>query len=169
MATVNVGAALRHLSRTKLRTLRFVAVSWLLQFLTAVCLHLGVALPLSVDVELHTSPTFRDHADLRMLYPPFFSPFVHSFLVLLFALACFGPPAVARWTFADAARFTLSAWATVSAGHGILLEYCVFRISWRIVVQFWFGTLAAALTTAYALARVYSDRPAAKAVREKKR
>lgn len=113
--------------------------------------------PLGADEEMRSPDgPFRSFDEPLMLYP-LLSPFVHAKLTLLFANACFGKLAVHRWTLAQALAFTLSLWA-VSAGHGIFLDLCVFKMSWRVAVKFWAGSLGGAVANGASLAYVYSRR-----------
>ena len=89
-----------------------------------------------------------------MLYSPLAAPFVSAALTLFLAVGCFGEPAVRAWDLAAAARFAGGLWLA-SAGHGIWLDYTVYRVSWRIPANFWCGSLAAAMATAVALTKIY--------------
>jgi len=96
---------------------------------------------------------FRPLRSAAMLYPPLLAPAVQAALSLALALACFGEPAVRAWGVAEACRFTALAWACTSA-HGILLDLCVFKMTWRVAVQWWAGSLAAALAAGVCMAEM---------------
>ena len=126
---------------------------------------------------------FRSFEEKAMLYGPLLSPWVHAKLCLLFANACFGKASVQKWSLGQALAFTISLWLVrapfpltrsncgaathtraslqVSAGHGILLDWSTFKISWRVAVQFWASSFAAALANGICLAYVYARAPAA--------
>ncbi len=150
----DLSGAASALLASPLRTMSFVGCAGLLHLASALLLHVAVALPSGFAREMDSSPTFRSKRELAMLYPPLLGPFVQALLTLLLALALFREPAVSRWAWAEAASFTTAVWLCTSA-HGIWLDYCVFRISWRPLLQFLLGSFVAALTTAFALVRVF--------------
>jgi len=89
----------------------------------------------------------------EMMYPVIGAPWVQSLLTVSLARFLFGDATVASWGFNGALRFTTAAWLA-SAFHGIVLDYTVFRISWRVVLSWWAGSFAAAVATAYAISVV---------------
>lgn len=122
----------------------------IMHFVLSVPLHYLVGVPLGAHAELGSSPTFRSMKDPLMLYPVLIAPFVSSLLCNLLARGLFGAAAVAAWSLSDALRFALALWAC-SAFHGIFMDWTVFRISWRVVVHWWGGSLVGAFATACAM------------------
>ena len=139
------------------RALTYVVASGELQVAASLALHFVVARPLGANKELESSPTFRPLTSAIMLYPPLAAPFVSSALTLFFAVGCFGPAAVSAWGVPEAARFAVGLWL-VSACHGIWLDYTVYRISWRMLANFWCGSFTTAIVSASALALVHNRR-----------
>ena len=134
--------------------LAYAAAALLLSLLSAVALHFTLARITGAAAEMAApGGPFRPMQSAAMLYPPLVAPAVQALLTLALAVACFGEPAVRAWGVAEACRFTALAWACTSA-HGILLDLCVFKMTWRVAVQWWAGSLAAALAAGVCMAEM---------------
>ena len=122
--------------------------------LSAVLLHFTLARSTGAGAEMSApGGPFRPMRSAVMLYPPLIAPAVQAALSLALAVACFGEPAVRAWGVAEACRFTALVWACTSA-HGILLDLCVFKMTWRVAAQWWAGSLAAALAAGVCMAEL---------------
>ena len=120
----------------------FIAASAVCSLAVHAALHL-VARATGAAREMATSPVIRPLRDPLMLYPPLAAAGVQAALTLALARGLFGAPAVAKWGADEGLRFALAIWSATSA-HGIWLDLCVFRISWRIFLQFQLGSFATA-------------------------
>lgn len=129
-------------SLLSLRVAYYVGVAAAASLVAHVCLH-ALALATGAAKEMASSAAVRPLRDALMLYPPLAAAGVQAALSLALARFLFGEPAVARWAAPDGVRFTTAVWAATSL-HGIWLDFCVFRISWRILLQFVVGSFATA-------------------------
>ena len=120
----------------------FIAAAAVCSLAVHAALHL-VARATGAAREMATSPAIRPLRDPLMLYPPLAAAGVQAALTLALARGLFGAPAVAKWGVDEGLRFAVALWAATSA-HGIWLDLCVFRISWRIFLQFQLGSFATA-------------------------
>jgi hypothetical protein len=93
----------------------------------------------SVLVECSTSKTFRARDDVRMLYPPIFMPFgmslSHAVMLRHLMQAWAAQQLVAYGLVPAAVVVGLATWA-VTAGHGIFIDYCSYRVSFAATLFF---------------------------------
>ena len=119
-----------------------------------ILLHFVLVRPIGAAAEMAAAGgPFRAVSSPAMLYPPLLAPAVQAALSLSLATACFGAPAVRAWPLAAALRWSVALWAC-SAAHGILLDWAVFRMSWRVPLAWWAGSLAGALVAGACIAEL---------------
>lgn len=126
----------------------FVAASGAACLATNVACHvLSSALGADVQREMQSSTgPFRPLQSPPMLYPLLGAPFV-SAVLLLAAKAALRVPA------RDGLRLALVLWAA-GAAHGVLIDWCTYRVSRRVAVYFAVATLACAAVNGSLLARM---------------
>ena len=131
----------------------YTGVCGVLSLLAQIILHFTITKPsgAAAEMALKNGP-FRDLSSPLMLYFFLCAPTVQALATYTLASSFFGANTVAGWSDEEAVRFTVSLWAATSA-HGILLDYTTFRISPRILVHFWVGSLTTAAIIGVAMAR----------------
>ena len=152
----DVGAALAELATA--RFFGYLGSAVVLQIVSMVALSLTVNRVTGAGEEMASNAVFRDRRDSRMLYPLLGSPLVGPTAVLVLAISCFGlgPSGLGAFSLGDSARFALCLWLA-SAFNGVLMDFSVFRVSWRILLGWWAGSLGSLLAIAYAMNVFYGD------------
>jgi hypothetical protein len=126
----------------------FVAASGTACLATNVVFHLlSSAIGADVQREMQSpAGPFRPLQSAPMLYPLIGAPYV-SALLLLAAKSALRVPA------RDGVRLALVLWGA-GAAHGILIDWCTYKVSKRVAVYFAAATLACAAVNGSLLARM---------------
>ena len=136
---------------TSMPALIVYVVTGVAALLTGLLLHVILAQQTGAAAEMSApGGPFRSMKTLAMLYPPLLAPAVQAALSLAMAALCFGAPAVRSWSAETAIGFTVALWLC-SAAHGILLDYAVFRMTWRVALQWWVGSFCQALIVGWCM------------------